>query len=102
MRSPSVTASIVGREPELAAGERFLAALAAGPASLVFEGAAGIGKSTVWAEVVRRAHADLQVRLAARTGARLSDEFGRRLDAGPAGRAADTNRVGHQTTSERR
>lgn len=49
--------SIVGRDSELAAGDAFLAAVERGPANLVLEGAAGIGKTTVWAEVVRRAEA---------------------------------------------
>ena len=50
-------ASIVGRDSELAAGDRFLAAVEAGPASLTLEGEAGIGKTTVWAEIVGRAQA---------------------------------------------
>jgi DNA-binding CsgD family transcriptional regulator len=49
--------SIVGREVELAAGERFLSALEGGPAGLTLDGEAGIGKTTVWAEIVRRAEA---------------------------------------------
>jgi ATP/maltotriose-dependent transcriptional regulator MalT len=49
--------SIVGRDVELAAGERFLAALGTGSASLTLEGEAGIGKTTLWAELARRAEA---------------------------------------------
>jgi DNA-binding CsgD family transcriptional regulator len=48
---------VVARDLELAAGDRFLAALRDGPASLRLEGAAGIGKTTIWAEIVRRAGA---------------------------------------------
>ena len=50
-------ASIVGRDVELAAGEQFLAALQTGSASLTLEGEAGIGKTTVWAEIAARAEA---------------------------------------------
>jgi DNA-binding CsgD family transcriptional regulator len=49
--------SIVGRDVELAAGEQFLAALDSGPVSLTLEGEAGIGKTTVWAEIAKRAEA---------------------------------------------
>lgn len=47
---------IVGREAELARLDSFLAA-AAVPAALVIEGEAGAGKTTLWAEAVRRARA---------------------------------------------
>ena len=46
---------VVARDAELEAGERFLGALETGPASLILEGEAGIGKTTVWAEILRRA-----------------------------------------------
>ena len=52
-----MTSTIVGREVELAAVERFLDTLADGPAAVVIEGEAGIGKTTVWAESVRIAAA---------------------------------------------
>ena len=48
---------IVGRDAELAAVERFLAALSDEPAALVVEGEAGIGKTTVWLEAIRLAEA---------------------------------------------
>ncbi len=48
---------IVGREAELATLDAFLAATGAGPAALVIEGEAGAGKTTLWAEAVRRAGA---------------------------------------------
>ena len=48
---------IVGRDAELAAVERFLAALSDEPAALVVEGEAGIGKTTVWLEAIRLADA---------------------------------------------
>jgi DNA-binding CsgD family transcriptional regulator len=48
---------IVGREAELARLDAFLAAAGAGPAALVIEGEAGAGKTTLWAEAVRRARA---------------------------------------------
>jgi len=41
-------AGIVGRETELAALRRFLDDVSTRPAALVFEGEAGIGKSTLW------------------------------------------------------
>jgi DNA-binding CsgD family transcriptional regulator len=47
--------SIVGREGDLEAGEAFLDTLASGAARLGIEGDAGIGKTTVWAEIARRA-----------------------------------------------
>ena len=40
---------VVGRDAELAAIDRFVVRAASGPAALVFEGVAGIGKTTVWA-----------------------------------------------------
>jgi DNA-binding CsgD family transcriptional regulator len=43
---------MVGREVELGAGRRFLDAVESSSACLVFEGEAGIGKSTVWRETV--------------------------------------------------
>ncbi len=46
---------IIGRDPELDVGQRSLAAPGAGPTAVVFVGHAGIGKTTVWAELVRRA-----------------------------------------------
>ncbi len=49
--------TIVGREAELQAGEQFLAALETGPSTLLLEGEAGIGKTTVWAELLARAEA---------------------------------------------
>jgi hypothetical protein len=48
-------ASITGRDRELAVARRFVADTAQGPAALVFEGAAGIGKTAIWAEAVRTA-----------------------------------------------
>ena len=41
-------AGVVGRDREMAAVAAFLDAVPAGPAGLLLEGAAGIGKSTVW------------------------------------------------------
>jgi DNA-binding CsgD family transcriptional regulator len=47
--------AVVGREPELRAVERLLGEGSSGFAALVLEGEAGIGKTTVWREAVRRA-----------------------------------------------
>ena len=47
-----MSAPVVGRERELAAIERLIAGLAAGPRALVLEGASGIGKTTVWQRVL--------------------------------------------------
>jgi len=44
----ALNGEIVGREVELAACERLLERVAEGPAALVVEGEAGIGKTTVW------------------------------------------------------
>jgi len=49
------SAEIVGREVELASVEHFLDRVTAGPASLVIEGEAGIGKTTIWDAGVARA-----------------------------------------------
>ncbi len=46
---------VIGRDSELAAGERFLDAAENAFTVLTFEGEAGIGKTTVWAEVAERA-----------------------------------------------
>ncbi len=53
--SPRHRASIVGRDLELQAVARFVSKLPDGPASLVLEGVAGIGKSTVWTEAIAAA-----------------------------------------------
>jgi DNA-binding CsgD family transcriptional regulator len=50
-----LTADVVGREPELAILDRFLASLSAGPGALLLSGEAGIGKTTVWKEGVASA-----------------------------------------------
>jgi DNA-binding NarL/FixJ family response regulator len=47
--------AIVGRKAELMAVERFLDDMPAGPAALVIEGEAGIGKTTLWHAGVRGA-----------------------------------------------
>ena len=39
---------ILGRDAELAEIERFVGSVAAGPSTLILEGAAGIGKTTLW------------------------------------------------------
>lgn len=49
------TGPVVGRDQELAAADRFLEDAAGAPRALVLEGEPGIGKSTVWNEVVLRA-----------------------------------------------
>jgi DNA-binding NarL/FixJ family response regulator len=51
--SPSSTETVIGREAELAAIERFLEAIPEGPVALVVEGEAGIGKTTVWRQAIR-------------------------------------------------
>jgi len=48
MSAAALTGEVVGREAELAACERLLERTAGGPAALVVEGEAGIGKTTVW------------------------------------------------------
>ncbi|HEX5590327.1 MAG TPA: AAA family ATPase [Candidatus Limnocylindrales bacterium] len=59
-------ADVVGRGAELEAGDAFLERAARGPATLVLEGEAGIGKSTVWSELMRRAESRGYLVLAAR------------------------------------
>jgi DNA-binding CsgD family transcriptional regulator len=46
---------IIGRAAELRAIDDFLASVAEGPAALVLQGDAGIGKSALWTHAVRRA-----------------------------------------------
>jgi len=50
------SAELVGRESELAALPEFLDAVAEGPAALVLEGDAGIGKTVLWAAGAGLAH----------------------------------------------
>lgn len=47
--------AIIGRDAELLAGDSFLDAVADGSALLLLQGDAGIGKTTVWAEIAERA-----------------------------------------------
>jgi predicted ATPase len=66
---------VVGREPELAKIDAFLAGLVDEPAGLVIEGEVGIGKTTLWEEAVQRAGERRFAVLASRPGqseARLS------------------------------
>ena len=51
-------APVVGREHELAAVRRFVKGVSDGPASLVLEGLAGIGKTAIWNQAVLDARAD--------------------------------------------
>ena len=44
--------SIVGREAELEAVRSYIDAITDGPASLVLEGPAGIGKTAIWSQAV--------------------------------------------------
>src|SRR5258708_22266319 len=46
---------VVGRARELEAVSAFLEAMAGGPAGLIFAGAPGIGKTTLWMEALARA-----------------------------------------------
>ena len=48
---------IFGRDLELAAMERFLDCAPTWPSAVVIEGEAGIGKTTLWLEGIRRAEA---------------------------------------------
>jgi hypothetical protein len=49
--------SMIGRDRELDAGERFLKSIADGDACLVLDGEAGIGKTTIWCELLGKAQA---------------------------------------------
>ena len=49
---------VVGRELELAAVEQFVLSCSDGPSSLVLEGAAGVGKTAIWAESIAKARRD--------------------------------------------
>jgi primosomal protein N' len=48
---------VIGRDPELAAVATFVAGLGREFAQLTLEGEAGIGKTTLWREALRRASA---------------------------------------------
>ncbi|HEX5012935.1 MAG TPA: AAA family ATPase [Candidatus Limnocylindrales bacterium] len=64
---------LVGRDLELAEVDRFLGRIDGGPAALVIEGPAGIGKSTLWAATVDRARARaIRVLVARPSGAEAS------------------------------
>lgn len=52
---------VVGRERELELASAFLAGLRHGPEALIFVGEAGIGKTTVWEEAVRRRPTELRL-----------------------------------------
>jgi DNA-binding CsgD family transcriptional regulator len=52
LTAESGRSAAVGRESELSAIARFLSTLPRGPAALVIQGEAGIGKSTLWNEAV--------------------------------------------------
>jgi DNA-binding CsgD family transcriptional regulator len=59
-QAPATRAStdeLVGREPELAVLERFLDGMSVGPDAVLAVGEAGIGKTTLWNETLRRASA---------------------------------------------
>ena len=47
--------AVIGRKSELATIRGFVASIPAGPRSLVLEGAAGIGKTTLWLEAAAMA-----------------------------------------------
>ena len=49
------SSAVVGRDAEIRTIEGFLARVVSGPAALVIEGAAGIGKTTVWVSACERA-----------------------------------------------
>ncbi len=51
-----IVSEIVGREEELASLHAFIDEVRGGPAALVLEGEAGIGKSTLWLAGVEHAH----------------------------------------------
>jgi DNA-binding CsgD family transcriptional regulator len=66
MAVPEIDGDTLGRQQELSAIGEFLEAAAAGPAALLFEGEAGIGKTTMWQEGVRAARARGRIVLSSR------------------------------------
>ncbi|MDQ6658646.1 MAG: AAA family ATPase [Actinomycetota bacterium] len=52
------TSPIVGRERELGAARQFIKETVHGPAALVIEGVAGIGKTAIWATAIQSARAN--------------------------------------------
>jgi AAA ATPase domain len=53
----AVAFDIFGREAELASLDAFIGEMEGGPAALVLEGEAGVGKTTLWGAGVERARA---------------------------------------------
>ena len=62
---PSMAASVVGRDVELAVIADFLAGISDGASVLVLEGEAGMGKTTLWRSAIERAEASSMVVLRA-------------------------------------
>jgi DNA-binding CsgD family transcriptional regulator len=91
-REGSTVDGLVGRDQELADVDGFLDRLAGGPAALVLEGPAGIGKSAIWSAATERAQArGIRVLAARPSGAEasyayqaLGDLLGPILDGGVA------------------
>ncbi len=57
MRQLRVSAEVIGRSAELEAVDRFVERLQGGPASLVIQGEAGIGKTALWRAALDRSYA---------------------------------------------
>src|SRR5438105_2304791 len=60
-KSFGMRSSLLGREKELEATARLATELEDGPAALVFEGEAGIGKTTLWQQAIRQAQVEAPV-----------------------------------------
>ena len=60
--------SIVGRERELNLGARFVEDIARGPGSLVLHGEAGIGKTSIWNQLVNNVRSGTMSVLTCRCG----------------------------------
>ncbi|MDP9074072.1 MAG: AAA family ATPase, partial [Actinomycetota bacterium] len=96
-------AVVFGRERELDAVGSFLSAVGGPSASLVMEGPAGIGKSTIWAEAVTRANSEGRVtrtcRCAAADAAWAFSGLGDLLEGIPEGVLAALPNVQRQALS---
>ena len=78
MSGPSST--IVGRDPELRRVAAFLEHVNSGPSALVLEGAAGIGKTSIWSVGVREAR---DRGIYQKLGVRSRTELAARVARGP-------------------
>ena len=87
MANAAQTRTLIGRDAELERVEEFLGAIGSGPAALLLEGEAGIGKTTLWSQGLVSSAARRATRPALPPG-RARDATGLRRARRPARRGA--------------